>query len=73
MSKDKIPKTITIIEDWVELEGTVFYRWKQPHEKEWHYRKTPYKEKPVVQFRYMTEEELGWLTEEKDIKDWTEL
>lgn len=73
--KDESLNTVTIMEDWVEIEGTVFYRWKRPEEKDWHYKKTPYKQKPVVQFRYMTEEEFGWLAEDsKDmLHDWEDI
>lgn len=73
--KSKVPKIITILEDWVEIEGTVFYRWKLPEEESWHYKKTPYKQKPIVQFKYMAEEEFGWLSESRkdEVPDWREM
>ena len=77
MSKtDKVPTDfVRIYEDWVEIEGTVFYRWRAEGEKEWHYKKTPYTEKPVVNFRLMTQEEFEWLTQAKDqhIQDYDDL
>ena len=65
---------VRIYEDWVEIEGTVFYKYRKEGEEQWRYKKTPYTQKPVVQFRLMTPEEYGYLTQDtKELDDWKDL
>lgn len=71
MSKDGF---IAIYEDWEKVGDTVFYKWRTDGEDEWHYRKTPYKDKPVVHFRYLTQEEWEYFKQDSDeIKDWEDI
>jgi len=44
---------ITILEDWNERDGKIYFRWKLLSEDEWHEKLTPYKTKPIVNFKYM--------------------
>ena len=49
--------TITIYEDWDERPDGVYYKWKLPEEPEWHEKLTAHKQKPVIRFKYLSEEE----------------
>jgi len=57
---------ITIMEDWVEREGKVYYLWKTPEETEWHEKLTPYTQKPYFTFKYLTKPEFDKLKEVGD-------
>lgn len=46
-------KTVTIFEDWVEVGGAIWYKWKLEGEKEWHFKRTAYKEKPVIYMKVL--------------------
>lgn len=54
MSKTKM---VTIYEDWANIEGAIWYKWKLDDETEWHWKRTAYKEKPIIQMKRLTEEE----------------
>lgn len=48
----------TIYEDWNEVDGKIYYRWRRKDESEWHIKLTAYKEKPVCRYRIITLREL---------------
>jgi len=49
---------ITIYEDWNEIDGKIYYRWRLHGEKEWHTKLTAYRKKPYIKFKYISEQEL---------------
>lgn len=61
---DKSIDTITIFEDWAEIEGAVWYKWRVEGEKNWHWRRTAYKQKPVVYMKRLPREEFNILLKE---------
>jgi hypothetical protein len=57
--KGSAPPRVTILEDWnQDSDGRIWYRWKLASEKDWHFKLTPYKQKPYVQYKYISTEEL---------------
>ena len=55
---------ITIYEDWNEIDGKIYYRWRLSGEKEWHTKLTAYRKKPYIKFKYISEQEL------KELEQW---
>lgn len=58
---------ITIYEDWNEIDGKIYYRWRIEGEEKWHVKLTAYKEKPVMQYKLLSIKELERL-EAKETK-----
>lgn len=54
-------EAVTIFEDWNEVDGKIYYRWRRKDEKEWHVKLTPYKQKPFIQYKLISPEELSEL------------
>lgn len=50
-------ESIVLYEDWNEREDGVYYRWRRSDEKKWHERLTPYKQKPIHQYKILSREE----------------
>lgn len=56
-------QSITIYEDWDEIDGVIWYKWKRADEDspaeegEWHYIRTAFKQKPVIRWKSMSEVE----------------
>lgn len=48
---------VTIIEDWNERDGKIYYRWRLADEEQWHEILTAHKQKPHISFRYLTTKE----------------
>ncbi len=59
----KLPVSyIRIYEDWnQDDDGNIWYRWRYEGEKQWRVKMTPYKEKPIIKFKYVSPQELGRL------------
>lgn len=57
MSKKDISETVVIFEDWAEVDGAIWYKWRLENEKEWHWKKTAYKQKPVLYMKVLPREE----------------
>lgn len=55
--------TVVILEDWVEKDGDVYYRWRTPEATTWNYILTPYKHKPIVHYKYLNHLEFDDLLE----------
>lgn len=49
--------TVIIYEDWAEVGGAVWYKWRLETEKEWNWKKTALKQKPVIYIKTITKEE----------------
>lgn len=57
--------TIVIYEDWNEdADGTIWYRWREENEKDWHHIRTAYKQKPVIRMKRLHRYEYGSLVEQ---------
>lgn len=56
-TEQQAENTVTIIEDWNEREGCIYYRWKITGAEDWNEKLTPYKEKPVIQFKTLSHRE----------------
>lgn len=68
--ENKPDPTITVLEDWNEVDGKIYFRWKLKNDKEWNVKLTPYKEKPWVHFKYMSPKEFeNYKTEQPKPKD----
>lgn len=54
---DPYADLIEIWERWQTVDGVTYYEYKTPTEKEWHRKKTAYKEPPIQYRRYLHKEE----------------
>lgn len=48
---------IVIYEDWEQIDDIWYYKWRATSEKDWHYRATALKDKPFLQWKYITPQE----------------
>lgn len=57
-AKDSAPTadtpTVTIYEDWDEIDGEIWYKWRVVGEKDWHRKRTAHKQKPVIRFKQLS-------------------
>lgn len=49
--------TVTIYEDWEEVDGKIYYKWRLPGDTAWHIKETPYKQKPIIRFKTLSKVE----------------
>lgn len=49
---------VIMYEDWDERPDGIYYKWKFEGEESWHEKLTAYTEKPYIQMKYLTKEEL---------------
>lgn len=54
---DPLADKVEIWERWQTIDGVTYYEYKTPSEKEWHRRKTAYKEPPVQYHKFMSKRE----------------
>ena len=55
---------VTVFEDWAEVDGAIWYKWRLEGEKDWHWKKTAHKQKPVVYMKKIPREEFNLIYKE---------
>lgn len=65
--KKESNELITIYEDWVEIGGAVWLKWRVEGEKKWHYKRTPYTEKPVIYMKRLPKTEYDFFYKESEL------